>query len=311
MSLFELRAAYQAGALTKQRYIDQMHQRHARLFEYADFLEGTDIERIEILDGRVILTSRATGIRIVCDRRDLRIAPLEVLNFGDYEKADADMMFRLLEDNLTILDIGANIGWYSLRFAKAFPNAKIFSFEPIPATFGYLQRNIALNPACRVHPFNFGFSDRAGELPFYFHPEGSGSASAADLLGTGRAERITCHLRTLDDWVAETGTRIDFIKCDVEGAELLVLTGGTEALQRFKPMVFAEMLRKWTAKFNYHPNRIIDLMSNLGYRCFVNREDRLVEFPTMADNTVETNFFFLHPLAHAAKIDGLTKSRKA
>jgi hypothetical protein len=127
-----------------------------------------------------------------------------------------------------------------------------------------------------------------------------------DLQGTGAAQKVACKIERLDSFVARTGTRIDFIKCDVEGAELLVLTGGSETLKKFKPMVFAEMLRKWAAKFNYHPNQIIEFMAGLGYRCFVGREGKLVEFKVMDENTIETNFFFLHGVAHVAKIKALT-----
>jgi len=307
MSIFEIRAAYQGGKITKQQYIDEMHKMHNGLFEYAELLRDTDIVRIEIADSRVVMETRESGIRIVCDKNDKRMAPIEILNFGNYEKADMDMVLRLLKDGQTIFDIGANVGWYSINFAKRFPGMRIFAFEPIPSTFSYLQRNIALNQISSIQANNFGFSDNNGELVFHFHPEGSGSASSADLMGTGTAQKIHCKVRKLDEYVAQAGvTGIDFMKCDVEGAELFVLAGGVESIKRFKPMIFAEMLRKWAAKFNYHPNQIIELMAGMGYRCFVSRDNRLTELANMDDQTSETNFFFLHPVAHAAKIKELT-----
>lgn len=60
------------------------------------------------------------------------------------------------------------------------------------------------------------------------------------------------------------------------------------------------MLRKWSAKFNYHPNDIIQLLAGIGYRCFTAQNDKLVPFSRMDENTTETNFFFLphkHELA--------------
>ena len=306
MNLFELEAAFRAHTISKQQYIDEMHQLHSQLFDYAEFLKGKKIGSIEISAGRVIVTARGSGIKILCDKADKRIAPIETLNFGAYEKEDSEMLFRLLEDGLNIFDVGANIGWYSLHFAKSFPNSTIQAFEPIPATFGYLEANIGLNQATQVHPHNFGLSDREGELMFYFDPRGSGGASAVDLQETGAAQKVLCKIQRLDSFVAKTGARVDFMKCDVEGAELLMLTGGVETLKKFKPMVFAEMLRKWAAKFNYHPNKIIEFMAGLGYCCFVGRAGKLTEFKVMDDNTTETNFFFLHNVAHAAKINALT-----
>jgi FkbM family methyltransferase len=179
----------------------------------------------------------------------------------------------------------------------------IFAFEPIPGTFGYLKRNIALNQVTSIYANNFGFSDNSGELVFYFHPEGSGSASSVDIMGTGAAQKIHCRVQKLDEFVAKAGVScIDFMKCDVEGAEFFVLKGGIDSIKRFKPIILTEMLRKWAAKFNYHPNEIIELMAEIGYRCFVSRNGKLEEFARIDEQTVETNFFFLHPQVHALKI---------
>ena len=58
MSLFDLKAQFQAGALSKSAYIAAMHRLHEHLFEYAEFIRTTDIARIEITDGAVTLTTR-------------------------------------------------------------------------------------------------------------------------------------------------------------------------------------------------------------------------------------------------------------
>lgn len=54
------------------------------------------------------------------------------------------------------------------------------------------------------------------------------------------------------------------------------------------------MLRKWSAKFGYHPNDIIDLFASVGYKCFVIKEDKLRKFARVDEETVGTNYFFLH-----------------
>jgi hypothetical protein len=82
-----------------------------------------------------------------------------------------------------------------------------------------------------------------------------------------------------------------------------VYLGALECLKRDAPIVFTEMLRKWSAKFGYHPNEIIRLLAGIGYRCFVVSGDALTEFREMDDETVQTNFFFLHAENHASKID--------
>jgi len=113
-----------------------------------------------------------------------------------------------------------------------------------------------------------------------------------------------CVVKKLDDFVSSTPSlkRIDFIKCDVEGAELFVFKGALETMKKDKPIIFTEMLRKWASKFNYHPNQIINLLKDLGYGCFVPHNGRMKEIVEMDENTVETNFFFLHGEKHAGQL---------
>jgi FkbM family methyltransferase len=290
---------YTNGKIDKSTFIKSMYENHhVALFEYAEYLNRTNIKKIELEDGRVIMTSRDRGIRIACSPADFRIAPIETLNFFDYEKAESDMMENLVSDGHTFFDIGANIGWYSINIAAARRAAKVYCFEPIPKTYQSLSVNLELNAVRNVTAHNFGFSNQSGEFPFYYYQTGSVNASSANLTGRADVECVQCTVRTLDDFTAETGTRVDFLKCDVEGAELFVFQGGIETIKRDKPIVFSEILRKWSAKFNYEPNEIFRLFSRQGYQAFTVKEKYLSRFQEMDDSTVETNFFFLHSENH-------------
>jgi FkbM family methyltransferase len=212
------------------------------------------------------------------------------------------MMKLLIDDGFKVFDIGGNIGWYTINIAKAKHNVTILTFEPIPKTYKYLKGNLAINGIDNVYPYNIGFSKEEQELTFYYYPEGSGNSSMVNLSGNDSVEKITSQVKKLDDFVTDNQLSIDFIKCDVEGAELFVFQGGIEAIKKHKPIIFAELLRKWAIKFNYHPNEVIELLRNCGYRCFTSHENKLVGFDVMDDQTVETNFFFLHEENHSDKI---------
>ena len=217
--------SFARGLIDKPTYIQSMYKdQHQRLFEYAEHITSTNIRKIEIEDGQVIMTSRDRGIRILCVYGDFRLAPIEILNFTDYEKEDYSLVESLVGEGEHFFDIGANIGWYSLNIAAARRTARVFCFEPIPKTFGHLQTNLLLNSVCNVQAHNYGFSSHAGEFNFYYYPQGSGNASSANLTGRSDVQSVQCKVRTLDDYTTETGIRVDFIKCDVEGAELLVRT---------------------------------------------------------------------------------------
>lgn len=306
MTLRELKNDFKNGKIAKADYINSMHELHKTLFEYSEFIKETDIRLIEISDDSVIMTTRTNDIKMICDKDDKRIAPIEILNFDHYEREDFDMIMTLIEDGFRVFDIGGNIGWYSINIAKSKKEVEVLTFEPIPKTFDYLTRNLAINNIANVKPFNFGFSNKEQELTFYYYPGGSGNASSANLSEGADVEKIVCRVKKLDDFAESNNLTIDFIKCDVEGAELFVFQGGAESIRKHKPVIFAELLRKWAGKFNYHPNEVISLLKDMGYRCFVVSGSQLVEFFTMDEQTIETNFFFLHAEKHEEKIKNLT-----
>ena len=294
----QLKAKFETGELAKAEFITQMHERlHSTLFAYAEQLEITDIAKIEISAGKVIMTSRRDGIRIVVDPEDHRTAPIEILNFGEYEPQETQVIRRIADKMDTMFDIGANIGWYSLMAAKINPRSIIHSFEPIPTTYSRLIQNFALNSIEALQCHNYGFSNVPGSFPFYFYPEGSGNASMQNLAGRKDVTIVDCELRTLDsalDWLP-SNIMIDFIKCDVEGNELFVLKGGLQLLRQHKPILLCELLRKWSASFGYHPNEAIDLLQGIGYKVYtVSSDGKLNQFSRITESTIHTNFFFVH-----------------
>jgi len=147
-----------------------------------------------------------------------------------------------------------------------------------------------------------GLWDAAGEQVLFLDPTLAGAASISPSAPSASHLRASCSMVKLDDYVAEHGLTVDFLKADVEGAELRVILGALATIEARRPVIFAEMLRKHSAPFGYHPNAIIELLAERGYRCYRAENRRLVGFPAMDEETVETNFFFLHTERHSAEI---------
>ena len=109
---------------------------------------------------------------------------------------------------------------------------------------------------------------------------------------------VNCELRLLDsilEWL-DPESKVDFIKCDVEGNELFVIQGGMALISHHKPVLLLELLRKWSARFNYHPNKVINLLGDIGYKAYVVTPDKgLLHIPAITEDTIQTNFFFVHP----------------
>ena len=309
-SLSELKAAYAAGEISKPFFIKQAHALfHSLLLNYAYEIEATDISSIQIVDRRVVMTTRADGIAMIVDPSDHRTAPVEALNFNSYEPCESSIIRSLAPHIDTMLDIGANIGWYSLLVHSINKSSSIHAFEPIPYTFKRLSDNCSVNQANTITCHNFGFSSEPGSFPFYFYPEGSGNASIRNLADREDAQVIECELKILGDFCLDLlpSSSIDFIKCDVEGNELFVFQGSTSVLQEHKPILLVELLRKWCASFGYHPNEVLELMFDLGYSAYgVNSSGGLSCITSISDSTIETNFFFVHPESKLAwVIEGL------
>jgi len=306
MKIQDIKQQFRKGNFDKPQFLKMMFEKHKILFDYAEELKHTGIAEINISDDGIEFVTREHGLKFLCSTPDRGIAPIGMLNMGNYEKIEADMCLSLVKPGFTIFDIGANIGWFSLIVSKNIPDITVYSFEPITATFENLNRNLAINGNLPVTTYNFGFYSENTSLTFYYDSECSGKTSAANLAEVEVTE-VNCNLKKMDSFVKnEKIKKLDFVKCDVEGAEYFVYKGGLETLKKFKPIIFSEMLRKWSAKFDYHPNDIITYLNNIGYLCFVIRGNKLEDFTVMDENTLETNFIFLHKENHAEQIKDKT-----
>ena len=165
-----------------------------------------------------------------------------------------------------------------------------------------MKKHIKMNEMTNIEALNYGLSDMETEIVFYYYPGVSSNSSLKNLSEFEIGEIINSRVRKLDSVASEKNIKVDFIKCDVEGAELLVFKGGIKTIERDKPVIFTEMLRKWSKKFDYHPNDIITFFKALGYKCFTINHQKLMAFEKMTDETVETNFIFLHSETHSREI---------
>ena len=298
MKLNELYNQYASGRLEKHRYIDAMYTRHQDLFEYSDYLKKTEIQTITIENDSIYLTTKGSNIKMIVDQDDRRFIPIEILNFHAIDPKERQLLFRVAGQCRTIFDIGANIGWYTLNFAKLPKVNKVFSFEPIPHTYQYLKKHLVINQIKNAYAFNLGFYDDAGDKTFYWTKKETGSASLVNIQERSKINRLKCEVTTVDNFMKARRDTIDLIKCDVEGAELFVFKGAIDTLNKNKPIIFSEMLRKWSKKFNYHPDDIIQLLSRLGYHCYGYIDDVIEEVDSISPELKTTNFFFFHEKKH-------------
>lgn len=252
-----------------------------------------------IQDGQLLVDIKATQthssrVLMMLDETDVRSVPFSVLADGYYEPFQSDILLELGKNSERFLDIGANMGFYSLALAIENPNLSVISFEPQPDVYQIMIENIELNGLQeRIKLFNMGLGHQVEELTMYIPSfTGTGGASFRNLHeDEGEAREIKIPVEPLD--AIETNL-VDLIKIDVEGFELNVISGAYGLITQHRPTIMAELLRKWMKPFGHSPQMFLDKLESLNYRCFAINAGHLVEIEQIGDETAETNFIFVH-----------------
>ena len=297
--LSEKKFDFMQGRIDKHRYMEEMFIAHRYLFEYPQLISTSPIKKIEITEEQVVFTADHNGDRLLicCDGRDAYSLPLLLMNLSACEDEEFTMMLKLIKEGDSLFLIyGANVGWHTINLSLKRQGIAVYYFEPIESSYNYLKKNLALNNLNSDKAYNIGISDENKKVKFYFDVKYAMASSMANLRDHSDTVEGESQVFKLDDFVSTLPSleKLDFIKCDVEGAELLVFRGALETIRHYKPIIFTEMLRKWSAKFNYHPMEIVHLLKGIGYQCFIIHKENLIEFIEMDENTSETNFIFLH-----------------
>ena len=176
--------------------------------------------------------------------------------------------FVKLSDGDVAVDVGANLGWYSVlldRLADG-TNATVLSFEPDPLNFELLAHNAKLNGATHLHLVRKAVSDRPGVARLYRYA--SKNLGRHSLLPINEDTGIEVETVTLDGYLAGLQIapgRVRFVKIDVEGLEFEVLRGMTRVLEA-RPLVVAEFSPKYMRGAGIAIRDFVTLLESRGYR---------------------------------------------
>lgn len=139
-----------------------------------------------------------------------------------------------------LLDVGANIGVTAAMMQLLLPDAEVHAFECGVETVGFLRGTAALNGG-GIHVHDFGLGAVTGTARFNQTPTLAGSHMVTEHTAASDSANMVVQIRTLDEVIDEVGPpSVDFIKIDVEGAEIDVLEGGKRTLARYRPDVYLE-----------------------------------------------------------------------
>jgi FkbM family methyltransferase len=204
------------------------------------------------------------------------------------------------------LDIGANLGYFTLPLAKlAGPQGKVYAVEPVADFREVLQANLRRFGGEQVEVFPYALGGDDGRKVWMGTPKVDGvvrhgrtEVLEGDTPAEGIAHRHEATMRTPSSLFGHL-PRLDFVKCDVEGYELHIVPHLVPLIQRFRPIVEIEIDPL------EHKRQLIGLFRELGYRPYLLQGDRLAPFLLgKPAHQREIELYFLHD-QHQARLSHL------
>lgn len=185
-----------------------------------------------------------------------------------YQTCEQYLKFANLKEGQTVLDLGCYSGLTAIAFSKAVKESgRVISVEPDPTNFSASMANIdmhrRLNGLDNITLLPIAVSGKSGKLRF--SSEGSMGSSAASIVGGYRGTNLEIPCVTLEDLARENGAEcVDFIKMDIEGAELDVVRNAEEFLKKYKPKLIIE---PHVVDGQLNANDLVDCLWGYGYQC--------------------------------------------
>jgi FkbM family methyltransferase len=171
-----------------------------------------------------------------------------LLDHGNTSTIEAFNCYEFIKEfsEPVVFDIGANIGTFTTWMSRAFPQGKIYSFEPQREVFKMLCGNASINNLYNVYPYNIGLGKDNTKIEFeepnYFRKNDFGTFSLVeDIITEKTNNKVVVDIHTID-WFLEHYNipKVHLLKIDVEGMDLDVLIGGSNTIKKHLPIIFVE-----------------------------------------------------------------------
>lgn len=186
---------------------------------------------------------------------------------GIYEPKVTSYFEKLLKEGDFVLDIGANIGYHTMNFARLVqPHGRVFAFEPNPQNVELIELSKRENGFAHVELFPYAAGNEETTLDLVIE----GGQSNAHLLSQSDLSnrsitRLPVKVTKIDEALKDI-EKLDFVKIDAEGAELMILHGMKETLKRHQPLLIFEFFPDYIQKTSQeNPIHLLDELINLGY----------------------------------------------
>ncbi len=226
------------------------------------------------------------GHRMWLDDKDT----LELANHEVYEPVETEIFKGEIKAGDRVLDIGANIGYYTLIAAHLVgPQGKVYAFEPDPANFRLLQKNVEANGYTNVVLVNKALSNKNGKIRLYLNPSNRGDHRVYDSKD-GRSS-IEIETVALDRFFKPLDKKIHFIKMDIQGAEALALAGMKGLIRRNKGLKLVTEFSPASLKLaGSRPENYLNSLKSMGFGFFEISERKKSVQPVKANQLLKRSW---------------------
>lgn len=194
------------------------------------------------------------------------------LLFGEFETMERKFVKRLLRRDMTVVDVGAHHGLYTLLASKCVGwHGRVVAIEPSPRERARLERHLRLNRSSNVEVLPCAAGEDPGEAELYVVERFNDVCNSLRPPATPESVKTQrVQVRRLDDILCEAGiSRVDFMKLDAEGAELSVLNGAVNLLNRSpRPAMLVEVQDIRTKPWGYAAREILQFLMRMDYQWF-------------------------------------------
>ena len=195
---------------------------------------------------------------------------------GEYDAAIISRLRTCLTPGSVVLDVGANVGFYSIALGNALKSlgGRLFAFEPVPSNMRRIEEAVVLNDLDEtVRAFNVALGDEEGSIDMFMEDDNGARTGNAIMVTKSVADEIvqnvSARMTRLDTFAAEQ--HIDscrLIKIDIEGAEVMFLRGATRFLAAHRPIIYGEFNSYWIKRFGCSFLDVVEILKPLHYRFF-------------------------------------------
>jgi FkbM family methyltransferase len=208
------------------------------------------------------------GVTLKLDPRDLVSRSILASLHTRWEPQIWEALSARLSPGAVFLDIGAHIGYYTLKASpRVGSQGRVIAFEPNPRTVALLGEHVSVNHASNVVVEPIACTDTEQMLTLFdATDEGNSGASSLSSRNAQSSAGTTVKGRPIDDVVSELGlNRVDLMKIDVEGAELIVLRGAIKTLRRFGPTLVLEVSPSLLRNMGTSAGELEAFLTSAGY----------------------------------------------